>query len=408
MSSIVTRLIYDNKTLAPIPGVFPSEENTSLNIRPYVMPEERGYIGYATHNKKTFEDSMAIYEVINGIPILLKVLKMQGTNGVFAKDDDLQPLVNWATGILERASTGDMTSGGWYIPQDVLAKKIEQPRHYSLKGKPYRPDPKLIQRDWMYKCFVHKKCVDIAKLLIPAKAGSTTKFEILKVDEDGSPGALSDFAIEANKLRQILTIRLQRSLIAYNKELMDTWHRVVERGVKISQIHDAESAAPAIEAMKVEMQEMLTAHCHLHWMAQDGVSFRNDYCERMNAICTKIVNFIPSLVKDVETVHLKLVSIPETEVPLFIGIQGSPVSVGEQQLPDNFRFPKTFTTSPFELIGIDEKQEHIKKMSRPTRVKVLFKTPEPKVQTPEQAPVKEHATTGGNTIKSFQELPSLD
>ena len=414
----VCRSIVSLKTLCPINGAFPMEGD------PFMLPEEGGVIVYGMWNEKTFQGKIGVYEIVNGIPCLAASVPVSGTNGAYCPRREFQPSVNWMVGILERSSTNDLPTGSYYIPVEELEKRIELPKFWKERGNKQQKTfgPEVTRRRELFATLPHRKCVEISKLLLPAREGSTTKLEILQIDEDGAPGALSNFPVKAKKFTHLMTIRLEKSLMFMNTELMTTWHRYIKRAQEVNITHDPDSARMAIQDMAIGLQELLTAHCYRNWITPGSVDFKNEYCERMNNICTKIVSYFPELVKPVDTFNLKLCAVDPTQIPLLIGIQGSPVGVGRADLVDGFKFPRTWRNTPFEAKSKDEKAPFFRKpvqkeaqviyssefAPEPVQVEQPKVEVDPSITSPVETPVKEHATTGGISLKSFWEIPSLE
>lgn len=385
MKNIVIRALIQKRTCAPVNGVIPNEKD------PYIVNEEGCIAVYGMYSKKNFSTLLAVYKFIDGLPHPLGFYKLRGTSGCEAWNQDHQGALNWGVGLIERAVAGNLQIGSYFLPIDIARD---------------------INAREMSNQVSAKQCVDMASGLQVGRERGT--FEVMQIDEDGAPESMSPITIRANKLRQIITNRLFASLWAKNEEIVEAWHNALLRGRDLFVSHDHQTAITAVEQIRVSLHELLTGHCHQHWMDEEQ-KWIKPYYERMERKISKIFNFFPKLVENVETFNLKVCQINPEQIPLFVGIKGSPIVVGELDLPDNFRFPNQWTVSPFEsVMDTETKKTFDQRHARPERMRVLHSTPkEPDpivTETPVQelCPVHAGSSGGSQVFNSFQLLPQLE
>ena len=190
------------------------------------------------------------------------------------------------------------------------------------------------------------------------------------------------------------------------------WHNAILRGTDLYQAgHDIQTIDRAMDEIVTNMEEQLCKHSVEHWTMENFELLPRAKRAQRNIL--RDIKFLPELVKPYEMYNLQVCARDSfmDSTPLFVGLSGTPIVVAEREMPDNFLFPVTWDTSPFEKIYEYEQtpHHHIEKPSIAPKVIVY---PQVEVANPqiseEPKAVKEFHTSQHVELKSFQMLPASE
>lgn len=328
--AVAVRSIFNKKLGIPVQGCIPNK------LDPLLFNEESVIVGFGLYNPADLSSRIALYRVIDGNPSLSGVYRCQaGGNGIRPRTKDQQGPVNWLTGLLGEAATGGRQDG-----------------HYFLQARQAREANRKVQLP-----LDPKSCLDLCRGLAPAR--ESTDFDIVVVDEIGAPGSLGEIPVKASKLRGIISNRFLSNLWAPNPTLVTMWRNAIDRGVELWEMHPEEIAAAAVEQIQGQVAEELTSHIQQNWVSGEdekgNVLWHRPFFPGLVPKLHRIVDFYPALTQepDGEFYPLQVCQKGQADhTPLFVGVQGSPVTVKSlEDVPARWEFPTTWEKSPFENLA---------------------------------------------------------
>ena len=315
------RTIVSRRNKTPISLDVKKDDKNASSL---IHNEENIFVGFGVHNQKTLKTQFGIYKIINGIPRLSKFYYRGGANGIKVAFPDHAAPINWLQGTLERATTGKLNEGSYYL---------------SLKNL------KTISIDTLKLSLNLKSCVQLADLLTPAAV--SIPFDIWVVDEIGAPNPIEEFEMNSEKLRLLVTNRFLSNLWGHNPSLSQSWRNAVVRGQQLKQYMVGHEASIQLEAIQESLREQVMEHAQSRWCDESG-KLKFTWFAGHGAKLNRIIDFYQDLVAEGPIKLQRCECVDEVNTPLAVGVVGSPVVVGQVDLPNNWKFPLTWKTSPFE------------------------------------------------------------
>lgn len=327
---ITVRTIVSRRNKTPISLDVQKNENSvrNQNVASLIHAEENLFVGFGVHNKKTLKTQFGIYKIINGIPRLSKFYYHGGANGIKVDYPDHAASINWLQGTLERATTGKLKDGSYYLSLPKL-KEINDSNYV----------------DTLKLSLNLKSCVQIADLLTPAAV--SIPFDIWVIDEIGAPNPIEEFEVNSDKLRLLVTNRFLNNLWGHNPSLSQSWRNAVVRGQQLKQYMVGHEAAIQLEAIQESLRQQVVEHAQSRWCDKNG-KLKFPWFAAHGAKLNRIIDFYQDLVAEGPVKLQRCAKVDEVNTPLAVGVVGSPVVVGQVDLPNNWKFPLTWKTSPFE------------------------------------------------------------
>lgn len=320
------RTIVSRRTKTPISLDVKKNENNvhSQNTTSLIHNEENLFVGFGVHNKKTLKTQFGVYKIINGIPRLSKFYYQGGPNGIKVAYPDHAASINWLQGTLERATTGKLKDGSYYL--SLL--KLNQ-----------------VNVDTLKLSLNLKSCVQLADLLTPAAI--SIPFDIWVIDEIGAPNPIEEFEMNSDKLRLLVTNRFLNNLWGHNPSLSQSWRNAVFRGQSLKQYMLGQEAIIQLEAIQDSLRQQVVEHAQSRWCDESG-KLKFPWFAGHGAKLNRIIDFYQDLIAEGPVKLQRCACVDEVNTPLAVGVVGSPVVVGQVDLSNNWKFPMTWKTSPFE------------------------------------------------------------
>lgn len=316
------RTIISRQHKTPI-MVFKNPNDKSLSSSVY--NEENIFVGFGVHNSKTLKTSFGIYRINDGKPHLSKHYHFGGPNGIRVNVPNHAASVNWLQGVTERALTNKMPEGSYFLPLKTAQKLDKEKLKLPLNLR---------------------SCLELADML--QTAASSIPFDIWAIDEVGAPNPVEEFQMDQDRLRRLITNRFLESLWGNNPSLAQAWKNAIVRGQQLKLCYEQE-ASIQLEAIKDGLRNQVIEHARTNWCDGNG-KLKFPWFSNLGAKLNRIIDFYTDLVSQGPVTLQKCAGVHNVDTPLVVGVVGSPVVVGKVELPDDWLFPVTWKTSPFETL----------------------------------------------------------
>lgn len=317
----IVRTIMSKKQKTPI-MIYVS--NNDKNPSSLIYNEENVILGFGVHNHKTLKTTYAVYRMTNGKPHLSRFYYCGGANGIRVSNPDHAAPVNWLQGITERALTNKLKEGSYYLSSKSA---------HALDSEKLKLPLNL------------KSCIELADFLKPAQ--TSIPFDVWVVDEIGAPNPVEEFEMDSDKLRRLVTNRFLSNMWGINPSLAQSWKNAVIRGQRLKEYLFGQEASTQLEIIQDGLREQVIEHARSKWCDESG-KLKFPWFSGHGAKLNRIIDFYPDLVNQGMITLQRCASVHEINTPLIAGVVGSPVSIGQVDLPNNWRFPVTWKNSPFE------------------------------------------------------------